>query len=144
MAGGGARRGTGAAWLVAGFALASGMFGCTEGTAPERVADQFAEAYFRRMDPLAARPFAALGAGEMLDREIGLARSVRGEGPASVRAAAEVALQRQGRSVRGERVRVGYEIIFRSEGGDSKRWADLDLARIEAAWKVVRVDVRAK
>jgi hypothetical protein len=117
--------------------------GCREGTAPERVADRFAEAYFRRMDPVAARPFAALGAGDMLDREIDLARSVRGGAPAAA-AASDVAVRREGRSVRGQRVRVSYEIAFRGEGGESKRSADLELTRMDAAWKVVRVDVKPR
>jgi hypothetical protein len=131
-----------AARLLAGLALVSGSSGCVGGTAPERVADQFAEAYFRRADPLAARQFAALGAGEMLDREIGLARSVRGGAVAET--APGVAVRREGRAVRGERVRVSYEIAFRDEGGESKRSADLELARVDAVWKVVRVDVKRR
>jgi hypothetical protein len=131
-------------WPFVGLALLWGTGGCAEGTAPERVADDFAEAYFRRMDPLAARPFAALGAVEMLDREIDLARSVRGGTPAAAAAGSDVAVRREARSVRGQRVRVSYEIAFRGEGGESKRSADLELARMDAVWKVVRVDVKPR
>src|SRR5579859_4021712 len=79
-----------ARWLaLAGFALALGQ-GCTDKSAPEYVADQFVDAYFRRMDQQAARQFTALGATETLDRELDLVRSVRAEGYGPDQAASEV------------------------------------------------------
>jgi hypothetical protein len=144
MAGGCARWRTRVSWLLAGIGLSWGPVGCAGDTAPERVADHFTDAYFRRMDPQAARSYAALGAGEMLDREIDLARSVRDGAPVAAAAVSDVAVRRAARSVRGERVRMTYEIAFGGEGGETKRSADLELARMDATWKVVKVDVKAR
>jgi hypothetical protein len=80
----------------------------------------------------------------MLDREIDLARSVRDGAPVAAAAVSDVAVRRAARSVRGERVRVTYEIAFGGEGGETKRSADLELARIDATWKVVKVDVKSR
>jgi len=144
MAGGRAGRGRFVACLLAGLGLAAGPGACTDKAAPEHVADQFAEAYFRRIDREAARQYTALGATEMLDREIQLIRSVHAGGPAADNAASDVTVRRRGRSLRGDRIRFDYEITARSEAGDLVRSADVELARIQSAWKVVRVDVRSR
>jgi hypothetical protein len=121
-----------------------GALGCTDKTAPEYVADQFVAAYFQRMDQLSARQFTALGATEMLDRELDLTRGVRAQGYSVAEAAAEVAYQRRGRSMRGERVRFDYDIAIKQESNEEHRTADVELANIQSAWKVVRVEVKPK
>jgi hypothetical protein len=116
--------------------------GCSDKSAPEYVADQFVDAYFRRMDQQAALQFTALGATEMLDRELELTRAVRGQGYTQDEASGQVNCQRKARSSRGERVRFDYEIDIRREDSEEHRAADVELAKIQAAWKVVRVEVK--
>jgi hypothetical protein len=120
------------------------LVGCADKTAPEYVADQFADAYFRRMDQLAARQFTALGATEMLDRELDLVHSVRAQGYTPEQAAAHVVCHRKSRAARGERVRFDYDIAIQHEEAEEHRSADVELAKIQSAWKVVRVDVRPR
>jgi len=117
---------------------------CTDKGAPEYVADQFVDAYFRRMDQQGARQFTALGATEMLDRELELTRSVRAQGYSSAEAAAQVVYRRTARSTRGDRVRFDYEISIKHDESEDHRIADVELAKIQTAWKVVRVDVRGR
>src|SRR3954466_13665228 len=101
-------------WVALSWLLAFG--GCTDKGAPEYIADQFVDAYFRRMDQHAARQFTALGATEMLDKELELVRSVRAQGYTAAEASAEVAVRRKSRGTRGERVRFDYDIdIHRDE-----------------------------
>jgi hypothetical protein len=139
-----AKRGFAPAWL--GLAALAGLAagGCTDKAAPEYVADQFVDAYFRRMDQQGARQFTALGATEMLDKELDLVRSVRAQGYTPEEAAAQVVVRRTSRSTRGERVRFDYEITIKHEESDEHRAADIELSKIQAAWKVVRVDVKPK
>jgi hypothetical protein len=118
--------------------------GCTDKAAPEFVADQFVDAYFRRMDQQGARQFTALGATEMLDKELDLVRSVRSQGYTPDEAAAQVVVHRTARSTRGERVRFDYEITIKHEESEEHRMADIELSKIQAVWKVVRVDVKPK
>ena len=117
---------------------------CTDRAAPEYVADQFVDAYFRRMDQQAARQFTALGATEMLDRELDLVRSVRSQGYTPDEAAAQVVFRRTAKNTRGERVRFDYEITIKHDESEEHRAADVELAKIQAAWKVVRVDVKPR
>jgi hypothetical protein len=117
---------------------------CTDKTAPEYVADQFVDAYFRRMDQQGARQYTALGATEMLDRELELTRSVRAQGYSSAEAAAQVVVRRNARSTRGDRVRFDYDISIKHDESEEHRMADVELAKIQAAWKVVRIDIRAQ
>lgn len=117
---------------------------CTDKTGPEYIADQFVDAYFRRMDQQAARQFTALGATEMLDRELDLVRTVRSQGYTPDEAASQVTYHRTARGTRGERVRFGYEITIKHEDSEDHRDADVELAKIQAAWRVVRVDVKAR
>lgn len=121
-----------------------GAAGCTDKAAPEYVADQFVDAYFRRMDQQAARQFTALGATEMLDRELDLVRSVRAEGYTPDEAAAQVVVRRTARGARGERVRFDYEITIKHDEAEERRDADVELSKIQTTWKVVRVDVKPR
>jgi hypothetical protein len=137
-------RGSLARWVgLTGFALVLGL-GCTDKSAPEYVADQFADAYFRRMDQQAARQFTALTATEMLDRELDLVRSVRAQGYTPDEAAAEVIVRRTSKGARGDRVRFDYDITIKHEETDEHRAADIELAKIQTIWKVVRVDVKPR
>jgi len=120
------------------------VLACADKAAPEYVADQFVAAYFQHMDQREARQFTALGATDMLDREIELTRGVRAEGYSAAEAAAEVVWRRRGRSLRGERVRFDYDIAIKHDESEEHRSADVELANIQAAWKVVRVDVRQR
>jgi hypothetical protein len=129
-----------AAVSVAGFSVAAAA--CTDKSAPEYIADQFVDAYFRRMDQQSARQFTALGATEMLEREIELTRSVRAQGYSSAEAAAGVVYRRTGRSMRGDRVRFEYDITIKHDQSEEHRSADVELANIQTSWKVVRVDIK--
>src|SRR4029079_19554943 len=116
MAGTQGRQGRGGApgrgpWRLLGVALLLGA-GCSDKTAPEYVADQFADAYFRRMDQQAALQFTALGATEMLDRELNLTKAVRGQGYTQEEASGQVACRRKARATRGERGRFDYDIAI--------------------------------
>jgi hypothetical protein len=128
-----------AALLVANFA-----WGCKDQGAPEYIADEFVEAYFSRMDQRGARQFTAFGATEMLDREIELTRDVRAQGYLPAEAAARVHWKRTGRSMRGERVRFDYDIDIRREDSEDHRSADIELAKVQSGWKVVRVGVTSR
>jgi hypothetical protein len=116
---------------------------CAKKSGPEYVADQFVDAYFRRMDQQAARQFTALGATEMLDKELELVRSVRAQGYTPEEAAANVVIRRRARTMRGERVRFDYDIDIRREESEEHRAADVELSNIQDAWKVVRIDVKS-
>jgi hypothetical protein len=130
-----------AAALAAAILAGPGCKKPTENT-PESVADAFVEAYFRQMDQQRAKEFTALGATKMLETELKEVQEVRKEGysPGSV----DVAVHRGEPTPRDERVRVPYEIEIRHEGGKEVREADVELARIDGAWKVVRVGVKAR
>jgi hypothetical protein len=117
---------------------------CKDQASPEYVADQFVEAYFQRMDQQSARQFTAFGATEMLERELELTRGVREQGYLPAEAAAQVNWRRTGRSARGERVRFDYDIDIRREGSEDHRVADVELAKVQAGWKVVRVAIAPK
>jgi hypothetical protein len=117
---------------------------CKDQRAPEYVADEFVEAYFRRMDQQSARQFTAFGATEMLDRELELTRGVREQGYLPAEAAAQVNWKRTGRSTRGDRVRFDYEIDIKREGAEDHRAADIELAKVQSGWKVVRVGIESR
>jgi hypothetical protein len=137
-------RGFAPAWLGVVSLAWLALGACTDKTAPEYVADQFVDAYFRRMDQQGARQFTALGATEMLDKELDLVRSVRSQGYTPDEAAAQVVVRRTARSTRGERVRFDYEITIKHEESEEHRMADVELSKIQTVWKVVRIDVKAK
>ena len=133
----------GANWVPVALLLAGFAAGCADKSAPENVADQFVDAYFRRMDQRAARQFTALGPTEMLDRELELTRAVRGQGYTQDEVSGQVACRRKGRATRGERVRFDYDIDIKQGDSEEHRAADVELAKIQTAWKVVRVDVKS-
>ena len=130
--------------LMAVILLVGFLPACKDQGAPEYVADQFVEAYFQRMDQQAARQFTAFGATEMLDRELELTRGVREQGYLPAEAAAQVNWRRTGRSTRGERIRFDYDIDIRREESEDHRLADVELAKVQAGWKVVRVAVQSR
>src|SRR4051812_29787410 len=130
--------------VVLAVALLLFFSACKDQRAPEYVADEFVEAYFRRMDQQGARQFTAFGATEMLDRELELTRSVREQGYLPSEAAAQVNWKRTGRSARSERVRFDYTIDIRREGSEDHRTADVELAKVQSGWKVVRVAVQQR
>jgi len=122
----------------------SGATGCKKAApnTPEGVADSFVEAYFRQMDQQRAKEFTALGATRMLEAELKEVQDVRRDGyaPGSV----EVAVHRGQPVLRDERIRIPYEIEIATEGGKQVRDADVELSRIDGAWKVVRVGVKSR
>jgi hypothetical protein len=109
---------------------------------PEAVADAFADAYFRQMDQEKAREFTALGASTMLETEIAAVAKIRKDGYGPAEAASEVAVHRGPSTPRDQRIRVPYEIHVRVDGHDDVREADVELAKLEGGWKVVRVAVK--
>jgi hypothetical protein len=117
--------------------------GCTEQGSPEAVADSFADAYFRRMDQEKAKEYTALGASQMLDKELRDVYQIRKEGYNPSEARAEVDVRRGEAARRDQRIRFPFRITIRSPGAEpSLREADVELAQIQGAWKVVRVGMR--
>ena len=121
------------------------LAGCAKQGAPEQVADAFVEAYFHRMDQERAKEFTALGATEMLEKELKDVAAVRKEGynPGDA-PGADVSFHRGLPTSRDERVRVPYEIVVTTGGTESVRDADVELANIRGVWKVVRVGLKAR
>jgi hypothetical protein len=136
-------RGRRRALLVAAAGLGiAGLLGACKRTAPgspEAVADAFCDAYFRLADQNKAKEFTALGASRMLDREIRDVQALRAEGYTPSQARIEVSVTRGARSSRDERVRFDYTVRFRSHDGVGEKHADVELAKLEGQWKVVRV-----
>lgn len=127
------------------LALVAALAGaCKRGpeNTPESVADSFVDAYFRQMDQERAKQFTALGASKMLDQELKDVQEVRKDGyePGSV----AVTTRRGDSAPRDERVRIPYEIEIQTEAGKQLREADVELTRIDGAWKVVRIGVRQR
>jgi hypothetical protein len=110
---------------------------------PEAVADAFVDAYFRKADQGAAKEFTALGATRMLDKEIADVAEVRGEGYNPSDAALDVAVERGARSTRGTRVRFDYKLKFQDPNGEVIKHADIELAKLDDTWKVVRISLAA-
>lgn len=109
---------------------------------PESVADAFVEAYFRQMDQQRAKEFTALGATRMLETELKEVQEVRKDGysPGSV----AVTVHRGEPSPREQRIRIPYQIEVQMEDGKRTSDADIELTKIDGAWKVVRVGVTAR
>jgi hypothetical protein len=115
---------------------------CRDRTSSEYVADEFADAYFRRMDQDFALRFTALGATEMLDKEIQDTKALRESGYTPAEAAATVNFTRGPALPRDARVGFHYTITIRANDSDPvRREADVELARIGSSWKVVSVRV---
>jgi hypothetical protein len=129
--------------LLCAIVLTAAAAGCKDTASPEYVADQFVEAYFRRVDQAGARQYTALGASEMLDKEIEATRSIRASGYTPEQAAGDVSVRRKTRTMRGERVRFDYDITIRGDGTEVKQSADIELASIQSAWKVVLLNLHA-
>jgi hypothetical protein len=125
----------GASLLIA--LLAGGVVGCNRPAdgSPEKVADAFVDAYFRRADQEGAKQFTAFGASRMLDQEIAEVQQLRKEGHTPSEAQIEVAVERGPRTTRDERVRFDYTLRF----GEAVKHADIELAKVDEVWKVVRV-----
>jgi hypothetical protein len=118
--------------------------GCAKAGSPEQVADAFSDAYFRRMDQEKAKEYTALGATKMLEDELHDVADIRKEGYTPGEAGAEVKIRRGETTRREERVRIPYEIAIHTDAGDAVKDADVELARIDGMWKVVRVGLKAR
>jgi hypothetical protein len=130
------------------LALAFGLFAsvqpfaCRDKTSSEYVADEFADAYFRRMDQESALKFTALGATEMLDEEIRQTKALRESGYTPAEAAATVNFSRGPQVSRDARVGFHYVITIRADDAPPvNKEADVELTQIGGGWKVVSVQV---
>jgi hypothetical protein len=115
--------------------------GCRDKTGSDYVADQFADAYFRRMDQDAALHYTALGATEMLDKELRDTKAIRESGYTPAAAAAAGVTYTRGLAVPRDK-RVGYHYVITVQNPDSepaKHEADVELSQIAGGWKVVSV-----
>jgi hypothetical protein len=122
--------------------LTAPLAACRDKTSSEYVADEFADAYFRRMDQDAALKFTALGATEMLDKELVETKALRQSGYTPAEAAATVNFTRGPAMSRDARVGFHYVVTIRADdSAPVRREADLELARIGGGWKVVSVRV---
>jgi hypothetical protein len=127
------------------LALSTALAGCAKPGGPEAVADAFADAYFRRADQEKAKEYTAFGATEMLEKELKEVAQIRRDGytPTEARSA-EVNVRRGDAKKRDERIRFPYEIKVKSDGAETVRDADVELAQVRGAWKVVRVDMKQR
>src|SRR5580704_1891680 len=115
------------AWL--GLVVLVALLACRGEPASEQVADQFADAYFRRFDQEAALAFTALGATEMLDKELADTKAIRESGYTPAEAAANVTFSRGPATPRDARVDYHYVVVARVEdGAPVTREADVELA----------------
>ncbi len=113
---------------------------CADKGSSEYVADQFADAYFRRFDQEAALAYTALGATEMLDKEIADTKAIRESGYTPAEAAAAVTFERGKGTPRDARMDYRYVVTARADDAPPVvREVDVELARIAGAWKVVTV-----
>ena len=118
------------------------LIGCgrTAQGSPEAVADAFCDAYFRQADQEKAMEFTALGATKMLQDEMVDVKALRESGYTPNDASLDVAISRGDRSERGKRVRFDYSIRFHNDKGEAvTKHADIELSKINDAWKVVRI-----
>ena len=123
--------------------LSLAFAGCTKHGAPEEVADAFVDAYFRHADQEKAKEYTALGATKMLEKELLDVSELRKEGyTPSEAGGGNVDVHRGKSSMREQRIRFPYEITIKSERGETVRTADVELANIHGAWKVVRVGLQ--
>jgi hypothetical protein len=128
------------------LALILPLAACSKPGAPEQVADSFADAYFRKIDQEKAKEYTALGATEMLDAELRSVAEVRKGGYTPQDASSDDITFKRGEPLKREqRLRFPYEVVLRSrEGVETTREADIELAQIQGAWKVVRLGVRQR
>ncbi len=127
------------------LALSPVALGCTRQGAPEQVADAFVDAYFRRADQEKAKEYTALGATAMLDGELAAVTQLRKDGyTPSEAGGGDVRVHRGESSKREQRIRFPYEITVKNSGTETVRDADVELASIGGAWKVVRVGLKQR
>jgi hypothetical protein len=127
------------------IALSIALGGCARQGAPEQVADAFVEAYFQRADQEKAKEYTALGATEMLDQELREVAPLRKDGYTPAEAhGGPIEVRRGEAQPRDQRIRFPYEIKVRNGDIVSVRDADVELATIRGAWKVVRVGVKPR
>jgi hypothetical protein len=123
-----------------GLVLATTFAACAKEGAPEQVADAFADAYFRRADQEKAKEYTALGVTEMLDKELREVAQLRRDGYTPEAAfGGDVDVRRGEGSQRDQRVRFRYVVTVRNGSTETVRDADIELASIHGAWKVVRL-----
>lgn len=130
--------------VIAALALTVTLGGCKKKDGAEQVADAFAEAYFQRADQEKAKEYTALGATQMLADELREVEKLRKDGYMPSDAALDIRVSRGPSSPREQRIRFPYEVTVRSEGVETIRDADVELAQIQGAWKVVRVGVKQR
>ena len=124
------------------LALSTALAGCAKQGAPEQVADGFVDAYFRHADQEKAKEYTALGATEMLEHELHEVAALRKDGYTPTEAGGGDVEVRRGESTkRDQRLRFPYEIKVKNGDTTTVRDADVELASIHGAWKVVRVGV---
>jgi hypothetical protein len=127
------------------LALSTALAGCGKQGAPEQVADAFVEAYFRHADQEKAKEYTALGATEMLETELRDVAELRKGGYTPAEAGGgDVRVHRGDATKRDQRIRFSYEIAVRNESAETVRDADVELANIRGAWKVVRVVLKPR
>jgi hypothetical protein len=130
--------------VIAALALTVALGGCKKKDAAEQVAVAFAEAYFQRADQEKAKEYTALGATQMLEEELREVGKIRKDGYTPSEAALDIRVNRGTSTTREQRIRFPYEVTVRSEGVETVRDADVELAQIQGAWKVVRVGVKQR
>lgn len=128
------------------MAVATLLVACSQprSGSPEAVADSFADAYFVHADQEKAKEYTAFGATKMLDDELAEVRSVRVDGYGPSDAELNVTVERLSQSERGKRVRFDYRIRHASSAGAVVKHADVELAQVHDAWKVVRVGLSSE
>ncbi len=125
---------------IAALVVSVALLGCAKKGSPEAVADGFVDAYFLHMDQERAKEFTALGATEMMDKELGDVAQIRKDGYSPADAAPEMSVKRGPPTPRDQRMRYPYEIHVKSGSSpEVVRDADVELAQIDGSWKVVRV-----
>ncbi len=123
------------------LSLAPALLGCERADpgAPESVADAFADAYFARANQEEAMKHAALGMAKQLEKEVLETQAIRSKGSGPEQAELTARVERGARSEREGRVRFAYSIRFGGSAAAHEKRADVELARIDGNWKVVRV-----
>lgn len=127
-----------ALFALSALSVAVGCSRSAEGT-PEAVADAFSDSYFRQANQKVALTFTAFGARKMVEREMADVSAVRGEDYSPSVAGLAVAVRRGKRTARAERVRFDYTLSYPGVEGRAEKHVDIELAKVHAEWKVVRV-----
>jgi hypothetical protein len=96
------------------------------------------------MDQEKAKEYTALGATAMLEKELRDVAEIRKGGYTPEQAHSTVKLRRGEPTRREQRIRFSYEVVVRDGDSEAVRDADVELAQIQGAWKVVRVGVKQR